>query len=120
MHVGLGQDVDGRVLLGASMDGGTGDQDEGEEIAGRHRRRALRLVPALAGLEVAETRIVPAPDDAGRPAAARPRARRPTASCWPAATTPQGITWGPGGGAAVAVGIVDGTWDPALLPERAG
>jgi len=119
VHVGLAQDADGRVLLGASLQASRGDRDEGEEILQRIAARALRVLPALAGLEIQETRscVRPMTPDGLPFHGPVPGADGLVLACGHNA---QGVTWGPGAGAAVADGIADGTWDPVLLPERAG
>jgi glycine/D-amino acid oxidase-like deaminating enzyme len=119
VHVGLAQDADGRVLLGASLQASRGDREEGEEILQRIAARALRVLPPLAGLEIQETRscVRPLTPDGLPFHGPVPGADGLVLACGHNA---QGVTWGPGAGAALADGIVDGTWEPALLPERAG
>jgi glycine/D-amino acid oxidase-like deaminating enzyme len=111
------QDAAGRVVLGASMAAAAGDRDEGEEALAGVARRAVRLVPALAGVEIAETRSCQRPvTPDGLPLHGPvPGIERLVLAC---GHGPSGITWGAGSGEAVAEGIVSGTWDPALLPAR--
>ena len=52
----LQQDAAGRMVLGSSLMSATGDRDEGEEALAATATRAVRLVPALADVEVVETR----------------------------------------------------------------
>ena len=80
-------------------------------------RRAIRFVPALADLEIAETRSCQRPMTAdGLPLHGPvPGAEGLYLCCGHNA---QGITWGPGATAAVADSLISGEWDAALLPER--
>ena len=52
----LQQDSAGRVLVGASLHGAIGHGDESPETRRAIARRAVEVVPALAGLEIAESR----------------------------------------------------------------
>jgi glycine/D-amino acid oxidase-like deaminating enzyme len=111
------QDAAGRVVLGASMAAASGDRDEGDEALAGVARRAIRLVPALAGVEIAETRSCQRPvSPDGLPLHGPvPGVDRLVLA---SGHGPSGITWGAGAGEAVAEGIVTGSWDPALLPAR--
>jgi glycine/D-amino acid oxidase-like deaminating enzyme len=117
VSVGLGQDDDGRIVVGASHRRATGDDDETPETLAAVCRRAVRFVPALAGLEIAETRACQRPMTAdGLPLHGPvPGADGVYLCCGHNA---QGITWGPGATAAMAESLVSGEWDAALSPER--
>jgi glycine/D-amino acid oxidase-like deaminating enzyme len=114
---GLGQDGDGRIVIGASHTRATGDRDDTPETLAAVCRRAIRFVPALAGLEVAETRECQRPmTDDGLPLHGPVPGTEGLFLC--CGHNAQGITWGPGAAAVVAESLVSGTWDPALSPER--
>ena len=117
VSVGLGQDDDGRIVVGASHRRAAADDDETPETLAAVCRRAVRFVPALAGLEIAETRACQRPMTAdGLPLHGPvPGADGLYLCCGHNA---QGITWGPGATAAMAESLVTGEWDPALSPER--
>jgi glycine/D-amino acid oxidase-like deaminating enzyme len=112
------QDDAGRVMLGSSLAPSAGDRDEGEVALRELCARAVTMMPALAQLEIAETRSCarPATPD-GRPL----HGPVPGMEGLVLATGHggQGITWGLGAGEAVAEGIATGRWDPALEPGRA-
>ncbi|MPY96005.1 MAG: FAD-dependent oxidoreductase [Acidimicrobiia bacterium] len=115
----LQQDHRGRVLLGASLQVATGDHAEGAGALAGVARRAAALVPALAELAVVETRTCKRPMSAdGLPLHGPvPGTEGVVLACGHGST---GITWGAGSGEAVAGGIAEGRWDPALLPGRFG
>jgi glycine/D-amino acid oxidase-like deaminating enzyme len=111
------QDAAGRVLLGASMAAASGDRDEGDDALAGVARRAVRLLPALAAVEIAETRTCQRPvTPDGLPL----HGPVPGVDGLVLATGhgPSGITWGAGAGEAVAVGIQSGDWDDAFMPAR--
>jgi glycine/D-amino acid oxidase-like deaminating enzyme len=113
----LHQDAAGRVVLGASMQAATGELDTGDEVLAEVARRAVRLVPRLAEVEVADTRSCQRPSTPdGLPLHGPvPGAERLVLACGHGA---YGITWGAGAGEAVAESIVSGTWLGDLLPAR--
>lgn len=113
----LQQDRRGRVLLGASLQVATGDHAEHEIALAGVARRALEMVPALAGVEVVETRTCKRPMSMdGLPLHGPvPGVAGVVLACGHGST---GITWGAGSGEAVATGIAEGRWDEALLPAR--
>ncbi len=110
---GLVQDDDGRIVIGASL----GAIGSGPTALAAVCRRALELVPVLAGLEIVETRVCERPmTDDGLPLHGPvPGASGLVLCCGHNA---QGVTWGPGAAAVVAESLVSGDWDAALLPER--
>jgi glycine/D-amino acid oxidase-like deaminating enzyme len=113
----LHQDPAGRMVLGSSLMAATGDRDEGDEALAAIATRAVRIVPALADVEVAETRSCARPTTPdGLPLHGPvPGVERLVLAC---GHGPQGVTWGPGAGEAIAEGIATGAWDEALLPAR--
>ena len=114
---GLGQDDDGRIVIGASHTRAIGDQDETPETLAAVCRRAIRFVPALAGLEIAETRSCQRPmTDDGLPLHGPVPGTEGLYLC--CGHDAQGVTWGPGATAAMAESLVTGEWDRALSPER--
>jgi glycine/D-amino acid oxidase-like deaminating enzyme len=117
LSTAFGQDDDGRVLIGASMQTGTGDRDEAPETLARVCSRALRFLPALATVEVAETRscLRPMTPDGLPLHGPVPGVERLVLACGHNA---QGVTWGPGAAASVADGLATGVWDAALAPSR--
>ena len=114
---GLGQDDDGRIVIGASHTRGSEDHGLAPETLAEVCRRAIRFVPALAGLEVPATRscLRPMTPDGLPLHGPVPGADGLYVCCGHNA---QGITWGPGAAAVVAESLESGQWDPALLPER--
>jgi D-hydroxyproline dehydrogenase subunit beta len=110
---GLIQDDDGRIVIGASL----GVVGSGPAALAAVCRRAIELVPALAGLEIVETRTCERPmTDDGLPVHGPvPGAPGLVLCCGHNA---QGVTWGPGAAAVVAESLISGDWDPAFLPER--
>jgi glycine/D-amino acid oxidase-like deaminating enzyme len=113
----LQQDHAGRVLLGASLQVAAGEHASGEEALAGVARRAVEMVPALAGLPVAEVRTCRRPLSAdGLPLHGPvPGVDGVVLACGHGST---GVTWGGGSGEAVARGVAEGVWDPALLPAR--
>ena len=113
----LQQDHAGRVLLGASLQVDAGEHASGDEALSGVARRAMELVPALAGLPVADVRTCRRPLSAdGLPLHGPvPGVEGVVLACGHGST---GITWGGGSGEAVARGIVEDLWDPALMPSR--
>jgi D-hydroxyproline dehydrogenase subunit beta len=111
------QDDAGRVMLGSSLAASPGDRDEGEAALRELCARAVEMMPALAQLEIAETRSCARP---ATPDGLPLHGPMPGIEGLVLATGHggQGITWGPGAGAAVAEGIATGRWDPALAPGR--
>jgi D-hydroxyproline dehydrogenase subunit beta len=112
------QDDAGRVLLGSSLAASPGDRDEGEVALRELCARAVTMIPALAQLEIAETRSCARP---ATPDGLPLHGPVPGVEGVVLATGHggQGVTWGLGAGEAVAEGIVTGRWDPALAPGRA-
>jgi glycine/D-amino acid oxidase-like deaminating enzyme len=113
----LQQDARGRVLVGASLHGATSDADESRETCRAIAGRAVALMPALAGLAIAETRSCQrpfSPDDL------------PLIGPYPGAEGlvlatghgALGVTQSLGSGEAVADGILGGRWEAALAPSR--
>lgn len=117
-HAGLlGQDRTGRVVLGSSLTAGRGDREDGDEVLREVCARAVRLVPDLAGLEIAETRscLRPASPD-GLPL----HGPVPGVDGLVLASGhgSRGVSWGPGAGESIAAGIATGAWEEALIPQR--
>jgi glycine/D-amino acid oxidase-like deaminating enzyme len=112
------QDDAGRVMLGSSLAPSAGDRDEGEVALRELCARAVTMMPALAQLEIAETRSCARP---ATPDGLPLHGPVPGMAGLVLATGHggQGVTWGLGAGEAVAEGIVTGRWDPALAPGRA-
>ena len=113
----LQQDAAGRVLVGASLHGATTEADESPETRRAIARRAVEVVPALAGLEIADSRSCQrpySPDDL------------PLIGPYPGVAGlvlatghgSLGVTHSLGSGEAVATGIDEGRWDAALAPQR--
>ena len=114
---GLGQDDDGRIVIGASHTRGGEDLEVAPDTLAAVCRRAIRFVPGLAELEVAATRscLRPMTPD-GLPLHGPVPGTDGLYLC--CGHNAQGITWGPGAAAAVAESLESGQWDAALLPER--
>jgi len=117
LSTAFSQDADGRILIGSSLQAGTGDRDESPGTLGRVCARALRFLPALAAVEVAETRscLRPMTPDGLPLHGPVPGTDGLVLACGHNA---QGVTWGPGAALAVADGLESGVWDPALAPSR--
>jgi D-hydroxyproline dehydrogenase subunit beta len=113
----LQQDVAGRVLIGSSLHGATGDADESPETRQAIAQRAVELMPALAGLAIAETRSCQRPYSPDGLPLIGPY---PGADGLVLATGhgSVGVTQSLGTGEAVADGIAGSGWDAALVPAR--
>jgi glycine/D-amino acid oxidase-like deaminating enzyme len=113
----LQQDAAGRVLVGSSLHGAISDADESTETRQEIARRAVALMPALAGLAVAETRSCQRPYSPDGLPLIGPY---PGAPGLVLATGhgSVGVTQSLGSGEAVAEGIADGRWHAPLLPAR--
>ena len=111
----LQQDAAGRVLVGASLHGATTESDESPETRRAIARRAVEVMPALAGLEIAESRSCQRPYSPDGLPLLGPY---PGVAGLVLATGhgSLGVTQSLGSGEAVAHGIVDGRWDAALAP----
>ena len=114
---GLGQDDEGRIVIGASHTRSTDDHELAPDTLAQVCRRAIRFLPALAELEVVATRscLRPMTPDGLPLHGPVPGADGLYLCCGHNA---QGVTWGPGVGAVVAESLDTGQWDAALLPER--
>jgi glycine/D-amino acid oxidase-like deaminating enzyme len=113
----LQQDVAGRVLIGSSLHGAISDADESTETRRAIAQRAVELMPALAGLAIAETRSCQRPYSPDGLPLIGPY---PGAEGLVLATGhgPVGVTQSLGTGEAVAEGIGERRWDTALTPDR--
>jgi glycine/D-amino acid oxidase-like deaminating enzyme len=113
----LQQDAAGRILVGSSLHGATSDADESPETRHEIARRAVALMPVLAGLAVAETRSCQRPYSPDGLPLIGPY---PGADGLVLATGhgSVGVTQSLGTGEAVAEGILGRVWDPALAPTR--
>jgi glycine/D-amino acid oxidase-like deaminating enzyme len=113
----LQQDVAGRVLIGSSLHGAISDADESPETRRAIAKRAVELMPALAGLAIAETRSCQRPYSPDGLPLIGPF---PGAEGLVLATGhgSVGVTQSLGSGEAVADGITERTWDAALAPAR--
>jgi glycine/D-amino acid oxidase-like deaminating enzyme len=112
------QDAAGRLVLGASLAPAMGDADDDGASAVRSIcRRAIELIPRIGEVPIAETRtcVRPVSFD-GLPL------HGPVAGIdglvLACGHRSHGLTWGPGCGEAIARGILEEEWDPALLPVR--
>ena len=114
----LQQDVAGRVLIGSSLHGAISEADESPETLRTIARRAVAVMPALAGLPIAETRSCQRPYSPDLLPLLGPY---PGADGLILATGhgSVGVTLSLGSGEVVADGIAEGRWDPALTPDRA-
>ncbi len=113
----LQQDAAGRVLVGASLHGATLEADESLETRRAIARRAVAVLPALAGLAIAETRSCQRPVSPDLLPLLGPY---PGAEGLVLATGhgSVGVTHSLGSGEVVADGIASGRWDAALAPQR--
>ena len=113
----LQQDAAGRVLVGASLHGATMESDESPETRRAIARRAVEIMPALAGLEIAESRSCQRPYSPDGLPLLGPY---PGVGGLVLATGhgSLGVTQSLGSGEAVADGIVEGRWEAALDPAR--
>ncbi len=113
----LQQDFAGRVLIGSSLHGATSDADESPETLTTIAQRAVKIMPALAGLAIAERRSCQRPFSPDLLPLIGPY---PGAEGLVLATGhgSVGVTQSLGTGEVVADGIGGGGWDPALMPAR--
>ena len=113
----LQQDAAGRVLVGASLHGATTEADESRETRRAIAQRAVAIMPALAGLAIAETRSCQRPYSPDGLPLIGPY---PGADGLVLATGhgSLGVTQSLGSGEAVADGIAERRWDAALAPQR--
>jgi D-hydroxyproline dehydrogenase subunit beta len=113
----LQQDFAGRVLVGSSLHGATSDADESPETLTAIARRAVALMPALAGLAIAERRSCQRPFSPDLLPLIGPY---PGVGGLILATGhgSVGVTQSLGSGEAVAEGITHAKWDPSLVPAR--
>ena len=113
----LQQDFAGRVLVGSSLHGAISDADESPETRQAIARRAVELMPALAGLPIAETRSCQRPYSPDGLPLIGPY---PGVDGLVLATGhgSVGVTQSLGSGEAVADGLAERRWDAALAPQR--
>ncbi len=113
----LQQDSAGRVLVGASLHGAIGQGDEAPETRRAIARRAVEVLPALAGVEIADSRSCQRPYSPDGLPLLGPY---PGVGGLVLATGhgSLGVTQSLGSGEAVADGIESGAWDAALAPAR--
>jgi D-hydroxyproline dehydrogenase subunit beta len=113
----LQQDAAGRILVGSSLHGAISDADESTETRRTIAQRAVAIMPALAGLAIAETRSCQRPYSPDGLPLLGPY---PGAQGLVLATGngSVGVTQSLGSGEVVAEGILSGQWDPALAPAR--
>ena len=113
----LQQDVAGRVLVGSSLHGAISEADETHETRRAIARRAVALMPALAGLPIAESRSCQRPYSPDGLPLIGPY---PGADGLVLATGhgSVGVTLSLGSGEAVADGITHASWAPSLSPAR--
>jgi len=114
------QDAAGRIVLGASLAPAMGDaDDDGAQAVPSVCRRAIELIPALAEVPIAETRtcVRPVSFDGLPLHGPVDGIDGLVLAC---GHRSHGLTWGPGSGEAVARGILEGEWDPALSPASRG
>lgn len=113
----LQQDFTGRVLIGSSLHGATSDADESPETLTTIARRAVAMMPALAGLPIAERRSCQRPySPDGLPLLGPyPGAKGLILATGHGSV---GVTQSLGSGEAVAEGIIESRWDAALAPQR--
>lgn len=105
-------------MLGASLAPALGEADCDGGLAVRAIcRRAIELIPPIAGLAVAETRTCVRPISADGLPVHGP-VQEIDGLILACGHRSHGLTWGPGSGEAVARGILKGKWDPALSPQR--
>jgi sarcosine oxidase subunit beta len=113
----LQQDAAGRVLVGASLHGATMEGDEGPELRRAIARRAVEVIPSLAGLAIADSRSCQRPYSPDGVPLIGPY---PGVDGLVLATGhgSLGVTQSLGSGEAVAAGLESGEWDAALNPAR--
>lgn len=115
---GIVQDHAGRIVVAANGIASLGDRDEDAETRAELARRAVTIVPSLAGLRILETRscVRPMTPD-GLPYHGPVPGADGLIAC--VGHNAQGVTWGPGSGLEIAEGLEYGRWNPDLAPERA-
>jgi glycine/D-amino acid oxidase-like deaminating enzyme len=103
--------------VGSSLHGAISEADESRETRQAIARRAVELMPALAGLAIAETRSCQRPFSPDGLPLIGPY---PGAPGLVLATGhgPVGVTQSLGSGEVVAEGIAHASWDPLLSPAR--
>jgi glycine/D-amino acid oxidase-like deaminating enzyme len=113
----LQQDAAGRVLVGASLHGAIGAGDEAPETRRAIARRAVEVVPALAGVEIADSRSCQRPYSPDGLPLIGPY---PGVDGLVLATGhgSLGVTQSLGTGELVADGIESAAWDGGLAPAR--
>jgi glycine/D-amino acid oxidase-like deaminating enzyme len=112
------QDAAGRLVLGASLAAAMGDaDDDGAQAVASICRRAIELIPAIAEVQIAETRtcVRPASFDGLPLHGPVDGIDGLVLAC---GHRSHGLTWGPGCGESVARGVLEGEWDPSLTPAR--
>jgi glycine/D-amino acid oxidase-like deaminating enzyme len=112
------QDAAGRLVLGASLAPALGDaDDDGSQAVRLICRRAIELIPGIAEVPIAETRtcVRPVSFDGLPLHGPIDGIDGLVVAC---GHRSHGLTWGPGSGEAVARGVLEGEWDPALSPAR--
>jgi glycine/D-amino acid oxidase-like deaminating enzyme len=112
------QDAAGRLVLGASLAPAIGSADDDRAQAVRSIcRRAIELIPPIAEVPIAETRtcVRPVSFDGLPLHGPIDGIDGLVLACGHGS---HGLTWGAGCGEAVARGILEGEWDPALSPAR--
>jgi glycine/D-amino acid oxidase-like deaminating enzyme len=112
------QDAAGRLILGASFAPAVGDADDnGAQAVPSICRRAIELIPPIADIAIAETRtcVRPVSFDGLPLHGPVDGIDGLVLAC---GHRSHGLTWGPGSGEAVARGVLEGEWDPALSPAR--
>jgi glycine/D-amino acid oxidase-like deaminating enzyme len=112
------QDAAGRLVLGASLAPAIGAADDDRAQAVRSIcRRAIELIPPIAEVPIAETRtcVRPVSFDGLPLHGPIDGIDGLVLAC---GHRSHGLTWGLGCGEAVARGILEGEWDPALSPAR--
>ena len=112
------QDAAGRLVLGASLAPAMGDaDDDGARAVRSICRRAIELIPPIGEVPIAETRtcVRPVSFDGLPLHGPVDGIDGLVLAC---GHRSHGLTWGPGSGEAVARGVLEGEWDPALSPAR--
>jgi len=112
------QDSAGRLVLGASLAPALGDlDDDGSQAVRLICRRAIELIPRIAEVPIAETRtcVRPVSFDGLPPHGPIDGIDGLVLAC---GHRSHGLTWGPGSGEAVARGVLEGEWEPALSLAR--
>ena len=113
----LQQDAAGRILIGSSLHGAISDADESAETRVAIARRAVALMPALAGLAIAETRSCQRPYSPDLLPLLGPYPGAP-GLILATGHGSLGVTQSLGSGEVVAEGITGAGWDEALAPAR--